>query len=71
MALAPFTVVFIGAGYAHNCVITDRGDVYAWGASRTPSHTDANAPANTPSLIKVLSGKSIVQVRFWLFLSHV
>ena len=54
--------VDMALGHSHCAVIADTGDVYSWGVDRVFSHGDFNAPANVPTCIDVLRGKSIVQV---------
>eukprot|EP00396_MALV-II-16_sp_LP-1_P000478 gene478-405_t len=62
MALAGIPMVQLSCGAAHCCCVAANGDVYAWGTSRAYGHADPAAPPNQPTLIKVLSGKAIVQV---------
>mmetsp|Transcript_67455 Transcript_67455/g.161835 ORF Transcript_67455/g.161835 Transcript_67455/m.161835 type:complete len:689 (-) Transcript_67455:55-2121(-) len=62
MALANVFVLQVSCGHTHCAVVTETGDVWAWGATRACGHTEASAVPNMPTLIKVLSGKGIVQV---------
>mmetsp|Transcript_39262 Transcript_39262/g.90715 ORF Transcript_39262/g.90715 Transcript_39262/m.90715 type:complete len:627 (-) Transcript_39262:68-1948(-) len=62
MALANVFVLQVSWGHTHCAVVTETGDVWAWGATRAAGHTEASAVPNVPTLIKVLSGKGIVQV---------
>lgn len=61
-ALSSVFVLMVSCGHSHCAVVTETGDVWAWGSSRAHGHTEANAVPNVPTLIKVLSGKAIVQV---------
>merc|ERR1719421_1085655 len=60
-ALSGVFVVQVSCGHSHCAAVTETGDVWAWGSSRTSGHTDPNASPNAPTTIKVLSGKAIVQ----------
>lgn len=51
----------VSCGHSHCAVVTETGDVWAWGASRAYGHTEPTAVPNVPTMIKVLSGKAIVQ----------
>lgn len=62
MALQNVFVLQVSCGHNHCAVVTETGDVWAWGSSRAHGHTEPNAVPNVPTLIKVLSGKAIVQV---------
>lgn len=62
MALSGVFVVQVSCGHSHCAVVTETGDVWAWGASRAFGHTEPAAVPNVPTMIKVLSGKAIVQV---------
>merc|ERR1712226_1509014 len=62
MALSNVFVLQVSCGHGHCAVVTETGDVWAWGSSRTFGHTEPNAVPNVPTQIKVLSGKAIVQV---------
>jgi len=61
-ALANVFVVQVSCGHGHCAAVTETGDVWAWGASRAFGHTEPAALPNVPTMIKVLSGKAIVQV---------
>lgn len=61
-ALSHVFVLQVSCGHSHCAAVTETGDVWAWGASRAFGHTEPNAPANVPTMIKVLNGKAIVQV---------
>lgn len=61
-ALSSVFVLQVSCGHSHCAVVTETGDVWAWGSSRAHGHTEPNAVPNVPTLIKVLSGKAIVQV---------
>jgi len=61
-ALSSVFVLQVSCGHSHCAVVTETGDVWAWGSSRAHGHTEPNAMPNVPTLIKVLSGKAIVQV---------
>mmetsp|Transcript_128960 Transcript_128960/g.248468 ORF Transcript_128960/g.248468 Transcript_128960/m.248468 type:complete len:682 (-) Transcript_128960:68-2113(-) len=62
MALSNVFVLQVSCGHSHCAAITETGDVWAWGSSRAFGHMESNAQPNVPTLIKVLSGKAIVQV---------
>eukprot|EP00397_Hematodinium_sp_SG-2012_P046200 GEMP01052119.1.p1 GENE.GEMP01052119.1~~GEMP01052119.1.p1 ORF type:complete len:372 (+),score=101.04 GEMP01052119.1:128-1243(+) len=62
MALERVFVVQVSCGHSHSAAVTETGDVYAWGSSRAYGHTDLNTVPNQPTMIKMLSGKAIVQV---------
>merc|ERR1740121_2848854 len=62
MALGNVFVLQVSCGHSHCAAVTETGDVWAWGSSRAFGHTEPNAVPNVPTLIKVLSGKAIVQV---------
>eukprot|EP00929_Paragymnodinium_shiwhaense_P114655 TRINITY_DN83117_c0_g1_i1.p1 TRINITY_DN83117_c0_g1~~TRINITY_DN83117_c0_g1_i1.p1 ORF type:complete len:700 (+),score=159.05 TRINITY_DN83117_c0_g1_i1:182-2281(+) len=61
-ALNNVFVLQVSCGHGHCAVVTETGDVWAWGSSRTFGHTEPAAVPNVPTMIKVLSGKAIVQV---------
>merc|ERR1719346_354637 len=61
-ALSGVFVVQVSCGYSHCAVVTETGDVWAWGSSRAFGHTQPSAVPNVPTMIKVLTGKAIVQV---------
>lgn len=62
MALSSVFVLQVSCGHSHCAVVTETGDVWAWGSSRAFGHTEPSAVPNVPTMIKVLSGKAIVQV---------
>lgn len=62
VALASVFVLQVSCGHSHSAAVTETGDVWAWGASRAFGHTEPNVMPNVPTLIKVLTDKSIVQV---------
>eukprot|EP00927_Polykrikos_kofoidii_P007640 TRINITY_DN13142_c1_g1_i2.p1 TRINITY_DN13142_c1_g1~~TRINITY_DN13142_c1_g1_i2.p1 ORF type:complete len:734 (+),score=98.06 TRINITY_DN13142_c1_g1_i2:225-2426(+) len=62
MALSNVFVLQVSCGHSHCAVVTETGDVWAWGSSRTFGHTEPHAVPNVPTLIRVLNGKAIVQV---------
>jgi len=62
MALQGVFVVQVSCGHSHCAVVTETGDVWAWGSNRAYGHTDLLAVPNQPTLIKMLAGKAIVQV---------
>lgn len=62
MALSNVFVLQVSCGHSHCAVVTETGDVWAWGSSRAFGHTEPSAVPNVPTMIKVLSGKAIVQV---------
>lgn len=62
MALSGVFALQVSCGHSHCAVVTETGDVWAWGSSRTFGHTEPSAVPNVPTLIKVLCGKAIVQV---------
>jgi hypothetical protein len=62
LALSGVFVVQISAGHAHCACVTETGDVWAWGANRAYGHTDPACVPNTPTMLKALGGKAIVQV---------
>jgi hypothetical protein len=62
MALSNVFVLQVSCGHSHCAVVTETGDVWAWGAFRAHGHTEPNVAPNLPTLLKVLSGKAIVQV---------
>merc|ERR1711972_646844 len=62
MALGNVFVLQVSCGHSHCAVITETGDVWAWGASRAFGHTEPGAVPDVATMIKVLSGKAIVQV---------
>jgi len=61
-ALNSVFVLQVSCGHGHCAVVTETGDVWAWGISRAYGHTEPSAVPNVPTMIKVLSGKAIVQV---------
>jgi len=61
-ALSSVFVLQVSCGHGHCAVVTETGDVWAWGISRAYGHTEPSAVPNVPTMIKVLSGKAIVQV---------
>jgi len=61
-ALSSVFVLQVSCGHGHCAVVTETGDVWAWGISRAYGHTEPGAVPNVPTMIKVLSGKAIVQV---------
>mmetsp|Transcript_127348 Transcript_127348/g.254401 ORF Transcript_127348/g.254401 Transcript_127348/m.254401 type:complete len:641 (+) Transcript_127348:55-1977(+) len=61
-ALSGVFVLQVDCGHGHCAVVTETGDVWAWGVSRAYGHTEPSAVPNVPTMIKVLSGKAIVQV---------
>ncbi|CAK8993706.1 E3 ubiquitin-protein ligase HERC2 (HECT domain and RCC1-like domain-containing protein 2) (HECT-type E3 ubiquitin transferase HERC2) [Durusdinium trenchii] len=61
-ALSHVTVAQISCGHSHCCAVTESGDVWAWGNSRTFGHTEQSAYPNVPTIIKVLAGKAIISV---------
>ncbi|CAE8596662.1 unnamed protein product, partial [Polarella glacialis] len=61
-ALSGVFVVQVSCGHTHCAVVTEIGDVWAWGASRAFGHTELGAVPNVPTMIKVLSSKAIIQV---------
>lgn len=61
MALNGVFVLQVACGHSHCAVVTETGDLWAWGSSRTFGHTEPSAVPNMPTMIKVLSGKAIVQ----------
>jgi len=62
LALSSVFVLQVCCGHSHCAVVSETGDVWAWGASRAFGHTEPSAVPNVPTMIKVLSGKAIVQV---------
>eukprot|EP00435_Cladocopium_sp_Y103_P053240 s468_g17.t1 len=62
VALSHVCVAQVSCGHSHCCAVTDSGDVWAWGSSRTFGHTEQSAYPNVPTMIKVLAGKAIVHV---------
>ncbi|CAJ1363488.1 unnamed protein product [Effrenium voratum] len=61
-ALSHLAVAQLGCGHSHCVAVTESGDVWAWGSSRTFGHTEQSAYPNVPTMIKVLTGKAIVSV---------
>lgn len=61
-ALSHVAVAQISCGHSHCAVVTETGDVWAWGSARTYGHTEQGAYPNVPTMIKVLTGKAIVHV---------
>eukprot|EP00931_Biecheleriopsis_adriatica_P018476 TRINITY_DN12943_c0_g1_i1.p1 TRINITY_DN12943_c0_g1~~TRINITY_DN12943_c0_g1_i1.p1 ORF type:complete len:719 (-),score=181.78 TRINITY_DN12943_c0_g1_i1:57-2213(-) len=61
-ALNGIQVVQISCGHSHCAVVTEPGDVWAWGSSRAFGHTEQGAFPNVPTMIRVLTGKAIVNV---------
>lgn len=62
MSLSNVFVLQVSCGHSHCAAVTETGDVWAWGSSRAFGHMDPNSQPNVPTLIKVLTGKTIVQV---------
>ncbi|CAD7965366.1 unnamed protein product [Amoebophrya sp. A25] len=62
MALAQVFAVQVSCGHSHCAVVSDRGDVWAWGTSRAYGHTDTKIPPNVPTQVRVLTGKAVVAV---------
>ena len=52
VALSHICVAQISCGHSHCCAVTDGGDVWAWGSSRTFGHTEQSAYPNVPTMIK-------------------
>jgi len=61
-ALSSVFVVQVSCGHSHCGIVTETGDVWAWGSSLSCGHTEPGAIPNVPVMVKVLSGKAIVQV---------
>eukprot|EP00392_Amoebophrya_sp_AT5.2_P011385 g11462.t1 len=58
-------VVQVSCGHSHCAALSDRGDVWAWGTSRSFGHTDSGCPPNVPTQVRVLSGKAVVSLSLW------
>lgn len=52
VALSHVCVAQVSCGHSHCCAVTDSGDVWAWGSSRTFGHTEQSAYPNVPTMIK-------------------
>lgn len=52
LALSHICVAQVSCGHSHCCAVTDSGDVWAWGSSRTFGHTEQSAYPNVPTMIK-------------------
>mmetsp|Transcript_53547 Transcript_53547/g.142325 ORF Transcript_53547/g.142325 Transcript_53547/m.142325 type:complete len:569 (-) Transcript_53547:26-1732(-) len=62
LALQSAFIVQVSCGHSHCCALTETGDVWAWGSSRAFGHTESDKLSNSPSVIRALQGKAIVQV---------
>ncbi|CAE7527630.1 Y14A, partial [Symbiodinium necroappetens] len=51
-ALSHVAVAQISCGHSHCAVVTETGDVWAWGSARTYGHTEQGAYPNVPTMIK-------------------
>ena len=58
LALSHVCVAQVSCGHSHCCAVTDSGDVWAWGSSRTFGHTEQSAYPNVPTMIKADSAAS-------------
>ncbi|OII76156.1 regulator of chromosome condensation family protein [Cryptosporidium andersoni] len=54
--------VNISCGHSHTVVISNIGDVYAWGVTRNLGHGTIDSKPNDPTLHPILQNKNIVQV---------
>ncbi|CEM10127.1 unnamed protein product [Vitrella brassicaformis CCMP3155] len=61
-ALAGIFVVMVSCGHSQTAVVTETGDVWAWGTTRVLGHADLSVAPNSPSCVKALTGKAIIQV---------
>ena len=58
LALSHVCVAQVSCGHSHCCAVTNSGDVWAWGSSRTFGHTEQSAYPNVPTMIKADSAGS-------------